>query len=62
MENEKTISIHDFALRWGIGDVAMRKAIKANKDTFPALRVGNRVRVLVDEADEWVKIHFANNR
>lgn len=49
----KTMSITDYALRWGISRETMRDIVKSHPD-FPALKLKRKLLVIVAEADKWI--------
>lgn len=53
-ENTMTMSINDFARRWGLGSNSLRAIIKTHPD-FPCIKIGRTRSVIIDDADLWIK-------
>lgn len=57
----KTMSIADFAARWGVSRETMRRIIKNNND-FPVLQLKRKLLVVVALADVWITQHLQRQK
>lgn len=47
-----TVSVKDYSKQSGIGERRIRELV--NIPDFPALRVGRRIRIFAERANEWI--------